>query len=146
MNMMTPRRIVRAALLALAGIAVVATATADGASRASSAGAIQKYLDTLPSTDGKAYLHMLAPLPTERTCFSAAAWDGSDAERPCVRIVARRYRVTDADGQVRYSGTVPGCIVHARVVGVWEDGSFRLRGQSCDGRAVVVVSIGVKGR
>lgn len=44
----------------------------------------------------------------ERRCFSAAAWDANDAERPCASVT-RIYEdgsvvvvVTDADGSKRY--------------------------------------------
>lgn len=47
-----------------------------------------------------------------RRCFSASRWDANDAKRPCVQVTriaedgSFSYRVTDADGVVRYTAGV----------------------------------------
>jgi hypothetical protein len=81
--------------------------------------------------------------PYDVKCASAVTWSADDAERPCVKLTAAggtlRYSVSDADGTLRYAGTIATTmkrIVHVRVAVLWEDGSFEYRATGQGGRTL----------
>lgn len=73
--------------------------------------------------------------PTDQRCFSKADWGPApDGIRPCVKLTgnvptagAVKFKVSDGDGVVRYTGVVTSPYHHVAAVQIgtiYEDGSF----------------------